>query len=97
MRGYVHASDRDNLVTCVRDLKAGDRRVIDGAEITAQDDVPIYHKMAIAEIKKGEAVYKYGEVMGVASKDIHVGQWAHTHNIDSTRGRGDIAGKGAGA
>ena len=93
MRGYVHASARDNLVTCVRDLKAGECLVVDGVAVTVQDDIPIYHKMAIAEIRKGEAVYKYGEVMGVASRDIHIGQWAHTHNIDSTRGRGDIARK----
>ena len=66
---------------------------VDGKEITVLDDIPIYHKLAVAEIRKGEAVYKYGEVMGVASQDIHVGQWAHIHNIESTRGRGDRAGK----
>ena len=58
-----------------------------------QSRLPKFHKLAVAEIARGEAVYKYGEVMGVASRDIHVGQWAHIHNIDSTRGRGDKAGK----
>ena len=93
MNSTVHASPRDNLVTCVKALKAGDRVAVDGREIEVLDDIPIYHKMAVAEIKAGEAVYKYGEVMGVASRDIHVGQWAHIHNIESTRGRGDKAGK----
>ena len=93
MNSYVHASEKDNLVTCVRALRAGDTVVVDGREITVLDDIPIYHKMAVAEIKKGEAVYKYGEIMGRASRDIHVGQWAHIHNIESTRGRGDKAGK----
>lgn len=91
MHGYVHASDRDNLVTCIQPMKAGARILVDGREIVVRDDIPIYHKMAIAEIPKGGAVYKYGEVMGVASRDIHIGEWAHIHNIDSTRGRGDIA------
>ncbi|MBQ7693182.1 MAG: UxaA family hydrolase [Oscillospiraceae bacterium] len=93
MNAYVHASEKDNLVTCVKALKAGDTVAVDGKEITVLDDIPIYHKLAVAEIRKGEAVYKYGEVMGVASRDIHVGQWAHIHNIESTRGRGDRAGK----
>ncbi len=93
MHGYVHASEKDNLVTCVQAMKAGDRILVDGLEILVRDDIPKFHKMAITEIPKGSAVYKYGEVMGVASRDIHTGQWAHIHNIDSTRGRGDKAGK----
>ena len=93
MNGYVHASGRDNLVTCVKAMRAGERVLVDGREIEVKDDIPKFHKLAIAEIRKGEAVYKYGEVMGVASRDIHIGEWAHIHNIDSTRGRGDKAGK----
>jgi len=91
VKAYVHASEKDNLVTCIQPLRAGDRVVVDGAEIEVKNDIPIYHKMAVAEIKKGESVYKYGEIMGVASRDIHIGEWAHIHNIDSTRGRGDKA------
>ena len=93
MNAYVHASEKDNLVTCVRELKAGEHVLVDGREIEVKEDIPKFHKLAIAEIRQGEAVYKYGEVMGVASRDIHVGEWAHIHNIDSTRGRGDKAGK----
>ena len=93
MKGYVHASERDNLVTCVKAMRAGERVLVDGREIEVKNDIPKFHKLAIAEIPKGGAVYKYGEVMGVASRDIHVGEWAHIHNIDSTRGRGDKAGK----
>ena len=93
MNGYVHASEKDNLVTCVRELKAGEHVLVDGREIEVKEDIPKFHKLAVAEIRRGEAVYKYGEVMGVASRDIHVGEWAHIHNIDSTRGRGDKAGK----
>ena len=93
MNGYVHASEKDNLVTCVRPMRAGEIVLVDGREITVRDDIPKFHKLAIAEIPRGAAVYKYGEVMGVASRDIHVGEWAHIHNIDSTRGRGDKAGK----
>ena len=91
MNVYVHASEKDNLVTCVKPIAKGETVAVEGEAIVALDDIPIYHKMAIADVKKGEPVFKYGEVMGVASKDIRKGEWAHIHNIDSTRGRGDIA------
>lgn len=45
--------------------------------------------MAVAEIKKGEYCYKYGEVIGDATEDIHPGDHVHVHNLESTRGRGD--------
>ena len=94
MNGTVHASEKDNLVTCVRAMKAGEKIAVDGVEIEVRNDIPKYHKMAVADIPKGGAVVKYGEVMGRASRDIHIGEWAHVHNIESTRGRGDIAKRG---
>lgn len=90
MNGTVHASEKDNLVTCVKAMKAGEKIVVDGVEIEVRNDIPKYHKMAVTDIPKGGTVIKYGEVMGVASRDIRAGEWAHVHNIESTRGRGDI-------
>ena len=94
MNGTVHASEKDNLVTCVKTMKAGEIVVVDGVEIEVRNDIPKYHKMAVTDIPKGGAVIKYGEVMGVASRDIRAGEWAHVHNIESCRGRGDIAKRG---
>ena len=34
---------------------------------------------------------KYGEIIGQATEQIDPGEWVHTHNCKSTRGRGDIA------
>ena len=89
MNTCVHISEKDNLVTCVKALSKGERVIVDGAEIEVLDDIPIYHKMAVTAIKQGEPVYKYGEVMGIAGRDIRAGEWAHVHNIETTRGRGD--------
>ncbi len=35
--------------------------------------------------------YKYGQVIGRATKDIEAGGHVHVHNLESTRGRGDKA------
>ena len=91
MNAFIRASEKDNVVTCVRALAKGEHISVDGTDIEIREDVPVYHKIAIADIKKGGVVYKYGEVMGAASRDIEPGEWAHVHNIESTRGRGDKA------
>jgi altronate dehydratase small subunit len=55
-------------------------------EIVLRDDVPVYHKFCVRSIKKGEAVIKYGEQLGLASRDIAPGDYVHTHNLVSQRG-----------
>lgn len=58
----------------------------EGCHVTALEDVPIYHKIAVHEIKKGAAVHKYNNIIGEATEDIHVGQYVHVHNIRSMTG-----------
>ena len=48
-----------------------------------QGDVPAGHKIALADIKKGEKVVKYGYPIGVATQDIKKGDFVHTHNLAS--------------
>lgn len=51
--------------------------------LEAQDNIPAGHKVALKDIKKGEFIIKYGEVIGRASKDIKEGEWVHSHNLVS--------------
>lgn len=39
------------------------------------------HKIALKNIKKGEAIIKYGYPIAHALKDIKKGEHVHTHNI----------------
>ena len=48
-----------------------------------EGNIPAGHKIARADIKKGEHVYKYGESIGVAKEDIKRGEWVHSHNLRS--------------
>jgi altronate dehydratase small subunit len=61
--------------------------------IPLMDDVPSNHKFAAADIPAGQPIIKYGLNIGRASCDIRRGQYVHVHNIESNRGRGDLAGK----
>ena len=57
--------------------------------ILVTEKIPFGHKFAIRVIKKGEPITKYGETIGLATKEIQPGQHVHVHNLESCRGRGD--------
>lgn len=90
-------STDDNVATALDDLSAERELPTDEIDqvdqqgsITLKEDIPFGHKFALTEVEPSGSVYKYGEEIGVASSDIGLGEWVHTHNCDSTRGRGDI-------
>ena len=56
MKNYVYMTDKDNVVTMIRQLNAGEAIEVDGVKIKANQDIPVYHKIAIEEIKTGETV-----------------------------------------
>nr|WP_297457606.1 altronate dehydratase family protein [uncultured Halomonas sp.] len=53
---------------------------IDGEHV-AQENIPAGHKVALSAIAERQPVIKYGQVIGVASRDIAIGEHVHTHNI----------------
>lgn len=54
-----------------------------GVCLVASGDIPAGHKYALCDIKKGETVIKYGQIIGRATADIKKGEWVHTHNVKS--------------
>lgn len=89
MNAVIHVNEKDNLVTCLRPISKGEAVTLDGKTYVATSDIPKFHKMSVATIKKGGFCYKYGEVIGVALEDLKPGDYVHVHNLESTRGRGD--------
>lgn len=63
----------------------------DVGEIAILQAVPYGHKIALRPLSKGEEIIKYGEVIGRATRSIRIGEHVHIHNMESCRGRGDIA------
>lgn len=92
----ILGSQKDNVVTCCMSLTAGQDVQIGELTVTALQTIPIYHKMAITDISAGDRVFKYGQPIGIASRDIRKGQHVHVQNLESDRGRGDRQ-KGGGA
>jgi (2R)-sulfolactate sulfo-lyase subunit alpha len=83
---------KDNVgVVVVEGLKAGTRMLCcvtaDNAtfEIEAQADVPIGHKVALADLKAGDTAIKYGEDIGRFVADVPKGGHVHVHNLKTKR------------
>lgn len=54
-------------------------------ELTPEKAIPSGHKIAVKQIRKGDQVLKYGQVIGNASQDIGLGDHVHVHNVMSNR------------
>jgi altronate dehydratase small subunit len=90
MNAVLVISERDNVATALEPIDAG-REVRAGAgTVVAAEAIPRGHKLAVRAIRAGEPVVKYGSPIGTASADIAAGAHVHTHNVASTRGRGDL-------
>jgi altronate dehydratase small subunit len=79
----------DNVVTVTESLQTGsvaryqkDEEVV---EIVTLEEIPKFHKIAVADIDKTKPVYKYGQLIGEATETIRKGSHVHDHNIASPK------------
>lgn len=91
MNAVLVISERDNVATALEPIDAGREVRAGTATVVAAEAIPRGHKLAVRAIRAGEPVVKYGSPIGTASADIAAGAHVHTHNVASTRGRGDLA------
>lgn len=80
---------KDDVAVAIEPVKKGEKvtYLLDGkpVELTAADDITIYHKLAIHDIAKGAPISKYGEHIGIAACDIKAGSHVHVHNVENKR------------
>ncbi len=95
----VMLTEADNVATALRDLVEGEEVRVGVGERTflvpARQRIAFGHKLAVTDIRAGDEIRKYGEVIGRATLDIPRGTHAHVHNVESLRGRGDLAARNA--
>ena len=56
----IKINPKDNVVVALHPIAKGTAVPVDNTTVTAIEDIPQGHKMAIAPIKSGENVIKYG-------------------------------------
>jgi altronate dehydratase small subunit len=92
--------EKDDVATILRNMSAGEvmryRKGESLETLLLLHSIAFGHKVAITPIKQGADVYKYGDIIGRATKNIEPGEHVHVHNIEGIRGRGDLAPKSKG-
>ncbi len=80
---FIRIHPDDNVVIARRQLVSGTRLAGEGGGegVTVSGLVPPGHKVATRAIAAGEAVRRYGQVIGAATQAIAAGQHVHTHNL----------------
>jgi altronate hydrolase len=71
----------DDVAVALRDLRGGEKLVLDEGALVAREDIPQGHKIALRDIGVGERVRKYGLPIGAASLPLRAGSWVHVHNL----------------
>ncbi len=83
MKQYIRIGEKDNVAVALVPLEKG-FVLNDGTELI--EDIDLGHKVALTDIKAGEPVIKYNNLIGFASADIRRGEHVHTHNIRTSLG-----------
>jgi len=87
----LHDANDNVAVVVVEGVRAGtamtgwvmdDDRLI---RLQAKQDIPIGHKVALADMALGDTVLKYGVDIGRVVAPIKAGEHAHVHNIKTKR------------
>ncbi len=90
MQNFLKINEKDRVVVALRPIPAGEAIAVESGgrlrEVTAREDIPAGHKMAICDIPAGGEVIKYGYRIGNAKEDIPAGAWIHTHNVKTALG-----------
>jgi altronate hydrolase len=73
----IRIRPNDNVAIARVKLQPGDEAL----GVRVKDTIDPLHKIALQRIRAGSPVMRYGEPIGLASKDIEPGQWIHTHNL----------------
>jgi altronate hydrolase len=64
MEKLIKINDMDNVAVAAQALAKGETTKVCGGSITAAQDIPFGHKIALRGIRRGEIVVKYGSPIG---------------------------------
>lgn len=77
---------KDNCATCTEEVLPTQKVYMAARpdeRLTACEQIPIWHKIALCDLKKGDMVIKYGEIIGQTLCDIRKGGLINHENLVS--------------
>ncbi|MFL7811228.1 MAG: UxaA family hydrolase, partial [Anaerolineae bacterium] len=77
----VRLHPQDDVAIAKVDLESGQVLQFGAEALAIRANVPSGHKVALRALAAGDAVRRYGQVIGFATRDIAPGDHVHTHNL----------------
>ncbi|RVU33273.1 altronate dehydratase [Rheinheimera riviphila] len=81
---------RDNVLIALRAIAQGEVLPAPYQHLTALEEIPAGHKVAIADLAQGAEVRKYGFAIGATTQVVKAGSHIHSHNT-ATNLSGELA------
>ena len=76
----IRLNPADDVVIARVELPAGTTLVKEG-NVAVAARVPAGHKVAVRDIKAGQPVRRYNQIIGFATRDIRAGEHVHVQNL----------------
>ncbi len=73
----------DNVLVARAGIYANETIRVEGHGVTLPATISMGHKLALHAIAEGQAVIKFGAIIGSASRDIALGEHVHLQNLKS--------------
>ena len=86
MQDFIRIHENDNVAVALRAIRKGETIAVAQYLVTAAEEIPQGHKIALKPIARGGEVIKYGFRIGLAKEDIPAGAWVHVHNVRTALG-----------
>jgi altronate hydrolase len=77
----VHLRPQDNVAVCRRPIPAQTDLSFERTTIRVSSPIRMGHKFAVRPVKEGDAILKYGQIIGFADRAINPGDHVHVHNV----------------
>ncbi|MEZ6139832.1 MAG: altronate dehydratase family protein [Zavarzinella sp.] len=77
----IHLRPNDNIAIATTTVGPDQDLLFHQATVRVSKPIRMGHKFAIQPIKEGDAIYKYGQIIGFAGANIAPGEHVHTHNV----------------
>src|SRR5215472_762664 len=77
----IRLHSKDDVAIARVNISAGTELEIGDQRLTARQEIPVGHKIALRDIAPGEMVHRYSHDIGRAKQPIRAGEHIHTHNL----------------
>ena len=87
----VHLRPTDNIAVAVKPIPPDSELVFNGGTLKLPTAIKMGHKFAVQDVKEGDPVLKFGQVIGFAANNIPAGDHVHVHNLKAGQFERDYA------